>query len=44
MKRNSTSSYAVAFYAALIAAAVAGVGFFGVDKRGVVLAFCRAAL
>ena len=31
-------------YLALIKAPVAGVGFFGVGKRGVALAFCTAAL
>ena len=32
------------FYRALIEAPVAGVGFFGVEKRGVSEACCRAAL
>ena len=32
------------FYPALVAASVVGVGFFGVGKRGVPLAFCTAAL
>ena len=32
------------FYLALIAASVAGVRLFGVGKKGVVLAFCTAAL
>lgn len=31
-------------YLALVEASVTGVGFFGEGKRGVVPAFCRAAL